>query len=442
MKQERKILEEDIYVILTELNETGNIKELLDSELLNEYMELATVTKILNMNLPLNILLPEDLFHITRLINSYKKRINVEEYFTDEEITKAMENKNNLKLISNPRIILKNTIYSRNKFGENWLCKVTYQEIYQWIKSGKLGYNMATQRRGVSRRIRGKIVTMPYVNEKSTIEIKIAMKNNEFYSNMIGFNVTPDFDHRLDYDKTDGTLTIDPTIFETAVIDGWHRISAIISLIDEDKNFDGELYLKVTNMNIQKAQLAIRQQAKTNRIDDEYFEKFDPDNKTTKFIMDINELLTEKTNFLYSKIDIGVNTPNTLLTFELFKEGLDLADYLTDIDNAENESELKLMEKFIVKFITEFYSVAKENKITNENKNKILIDPTFIMGLLIASHKYYKDNEVDREAMDRFIKKFKNNDTKYTFEYPIKVKDRQKMINKFKNLLEVRESVK
>lgn len=442
MKQERKLLEDNIFSILTELNKTGNIKELIDSNLLNEYMELATVTKILNLNLTLNILSIEELYHITRLINSYKLRIKVEEYFTDEEITSAIENKNNLKLKSNPLITLKNTIYSRNKFGESWLCKVKYQEIYDWVKSGKLGYNMATQRRGVSRRIKGKIITIPYVNEKSTAEIKLAMKKDEFYSNMIGFNVTPDFDHRLDYDKVDGTLIIDPTIFEIAVIDGWHRISAIVSLVDEDKNFDGELYLKVTNMNIQKAQLAIRQQAKTNPMDDEYFEKFDPDNKVTKFITDINELLTEDTNFLYGKIDIGTNTPNTLLTFELFKEGLDLSNYLTDIDNINSEIELKKMEKFIVNFVTSFYTLVKENKITNEDKIKVLTDPTFIMGLLIASRKYYKENDIDLESMTKFIKKFKNSDTKYTFEYPLKVKDRQKMIDKFKDLLGVKKGDK
>ena len=177
MKQERNELQEHIHSILIELNNSGDIKEVLKSELLDDYMNKELKTKILNTRLTLGILSISELYHIVRLINSYKQRINVDEYFTGEEMTKAIDNKTNLKLKPNPLIILKNTLYSKNKFGESWLCKVTYQEIYEWVKSGKLNYDMAVQRRGITRRIKGKIITMPYVNEKSTEEIKDLLKS-------------------------------------------------------------------------------------------------------------------------------------------------------------------------------------------------------------------------------------------------------------------------
>ena len=39
--------------------------------------------------------------------------------------------------------------------------------------------------------------------------------------------------------------------------------------------------------------------------------------------------------------------------------------------------------------------------------------------------------------MDKFIKKFKNTNVNYTYNYPMKQKDKKSMISKFRRLLEV-----
>ena len=49
----------------------------------------------------------------------------------------------------------------------------------------------------------------------------------------------------------------------------------------------------------------------------------------------------------------------------------------------------------------------KQKKMKKIQKKEYLTDPTFIMGLLITCHKHSKNNEIDAEAMDKFIKKFK-----------------------------------
>jgi len=436
MKVERKILEDKILIILTNLNKTGEIKELIRSDLLNDYMNKTLLTKTLNLNFTLNNLNTYQLFHITRLINSYETKIKIEDYFTSEEINGAFDEKNNLKLEDTNLMKLDNVLYSKNINEESWVAIVTYRQIYEWMKTGKLIYNMATQRKGVMRKIGSDIVIMPYVNEKSVEDIKKQMLKGEFYSNMISFNVTPDFNHKIEYYSYERKLIIDTDIFEVAVIDGWHRCSAIVSAIEENPNLDGELYLKITNTSIEKAQNFIRQQSKVNAMDEEYFERYNPDNKITKFITDINEMGTEKTNPLYRKIDIDINTPNTWIVFDVFKEGLLLSGFIDKINETNSTGELKSMEKFIVEFFETFYGVAKDNNIKIE-ENETLTDPTFIMGLLITCYKYVNTRNIDSEAMDKFIKKFKNTTTQYTFDYPIKIKEKKIMINRFTNLLEV-----
>ena len=441
MKKERSELYDELQIILGEFNRTGLVKELTKSNLLDEYINKIVLTKTLNLNIPFNNLSIPDLYHICRLINNFKPTIKVEEYFTDEEITQAIENKNNIKMESDSKMIIENVLYTKNNNEESWVAIVTYKQINEWMKTGKLIYNMQTQRQGVLKKIKNEMIIIPYINDKSVEEISDAMLRNEFYSNMISFNVTPDFNHRIEYNPIEKVLVIDSDIFSVAVTDGYHRCSGVVKALEKNPNLQGELYLKITNMSIGKAQKFIRQESKSNIQNQDALEKYNPDNKITMFIKDINEMGTEGTNALYRKIDMDVNTPNTWIMFENFKEGLLLAGFIDDINKTNFAVELNIMEKFIVKFFDIFYKVAKENnaQIEKDEDNpdkEYLSDPTFIMGLLITCHKYIKNNELNVEAMGKFIKKFKHTDVKYTYDYPIKQKDKKNMISKFSRLLE------
>lgn len=435
MKQEKSLLMENLNLRLISLNNTGRIKELINSDLLNDYMPKGVLTKYLNTKMPLNNLNTSELFHITRLINLYEHKINVDEYFTDTEINEAMESKNNLKIELNPVIELKDVLYSKTGFEESWLCVVAYREIYEWMKSGVLSYRLETQRRGIFRKIGKEKMVMPYVNEKSIQEMKKDMKEDRFYSNLLSFNIIPDYNHKLQYDKFDKILRIDTTLFDVDIIDGFHRISAVMLALDEDKDLQGNFYLKITNMSIEKAQQFIIQEAKGNVQDLDYLEKYNPTNKIRMFIDNINSFESDKTNVLFRKIDMGVNNKDCWILYETFKEGLSLAGYLDDINNTNSNTEIRQIEKFIVKWFYNFYETAKENNI-DINDNDILTDPTFIMGLLITSYRYLNKNKIDNESMDKFIKKIKTSKTKYIYNMPMIPKEKRNMLNKFSKLLE------
>lgn len=442
MKRERSELQDELLIILGEFNRTGLIKELIKSSLLDEYMNKMVLTKTLNLNIPFNNLSISELYHICRLINNFKPKIKVDEYFTDKEMTQAIANKNNIKMESDSKMVIENVLYTKNNNEESWVTIVTYKQIYEWMKTGKLIYNMQTQRQGVLKKIKNNMIIVPYINEKAVDEIAEMMSKNEFYSNMISINVTPDFNYKLEYNPIERTLVIDTNIFNNvAVTDGYHRCSGVVKALDTNPNLQSELYLKITNMSIEKAQKFIRQEAKTNIQDRDALEKYNPDNKITTFISDINNMKTASKNALYRRIDMEVNTPDTWIMFENFKEGLVMSGFIDYINETNSQKELKEMEGFIVDFFYNFYQIAKDNNAQIEKdeekpEKEYLSDPTFIMGLLITCHKYYKNNEINVESMESFIKKFNHTEVKYTYDYPLKQKDKKAMISKFKRLLE------
>lgn len=442
MKKERSELHDELLIILKDFNRTGLIKELIKSDLLNDYMNKMVLTKTLNLNIPFNNLSISELYHICRLINNFKPKIKVDEYFTDDEMTQAIANKNNIKMESDSKMIIENVLYTKNNNEESWVAIVTYKQIYEWMKTGKLIYNMQTQRQGVLKKIKNEMIVIPYINDKSVEEISEAMLKNEFYSNMISINVTPNYNHKLEYNPTERILIIDTNIFDNvAVTDGYHRCSGVVKALEKNPNLHGELYLKITNMSIEKAQKFIRQESKSNIQNQEALEKYNPDNKITMFINNINEMGGIGSNALYRKIDMEVNTVDTWIMFENFKEGLVMSGFIDDVTNTNIEKEINDIEKFIVKFFYTFYKIAKDNNAQiekdEENPDKeYLSDPTFIMGLLITCHRYFKNNEIDTEAIEKFIKKFKNTTVNYTYNYPIKQKDKKNMISKFRRLLE------
>lgn len=439
MLQERAKLEDELYSIISDLNKTGSIKELIKSDLLNDYIDRAVLTNILNFNMPFNNMSKSDLYHICRLINNYQKKIEIHEYFSQEEQAEAT-NKKIIKIKSSPILEFENVIYSQNNGIKIWYVKVTYKEIYNMMKAGKLIYNMKTQRQGMVKKIGREMLIVPLVNEESVSEIKEEMTNHSFFPNMISFNIVPLHNEKLEYNTKTNILKIDTKIFSIAIIDGMHRISAAMRAIEEDNELEGEFLLKITNMTVEQAQSFIRQEAKNNAQNFEALQKFNPANKITAFINAINNMGSLKSNVLYRRIDTEINTPNTWILFEVFKEGLVLSDFMDDISKTDSDVELGNMELFIVNFFYKFYKIAKDNKIPiNENdENDTFTNPTFIMGLLITCRKYYHKNLIDVVAMDSFMKKFKKSDTEYKYDYPLKFKDQKSMLTKFSKLLEVK----
>lgn len=436
MKVERKVLEDKIFDILNDLNKTGQIKELTESNLISEYINKKIQTKILTINLPFKVLNISELYHITRLINSYEKKINVDEYFTDTEINLAMESKNNLKIESNQIVTFENVLQVKDKNNEFWICTVTLKQIYELMKSGVLAYNLNSQRLGVLKKVKNETIVVPYINEKSVKEIKEAMINKRFFTNLISFNIQPEHDYKIEYDSINRKLMIDTSIFAIDIIDGMHRVMGSIEAIEENPDLQGELVLKITSMSIEEARQFILQESKGNIQDKDYLEKYNPENRITMFINNINRMGTEKSNILYEKIDMGVNTHGTWIPFELFKRGLVVSGFMDDIENAESKKNIIRMEQFIVDWFTKFYDIAEDNNI-KINEHEILTDPTFIMMLLVTCQKYNSTRKIDIEAMDVFMKKFKSTNTKYTLEYPIKNREEKIMIRKFEKLLEV-----
>jgi len=436
MKKDIKELYNKLSFRLKDLNDLGKIKELIDSDLIDEYLNKGMQTKILTLNLPFEALTIYELFHITRLVNLYEIKIDVEEYFTDTEITNAMQNKNNLKLEVNQIIAFENVLQIKNNNDEYWVCSITLKQIYELMKMGVLGYNLDSQRAGILKKYKNETMVIPDINEKNVQEIKRDMINKKFLSNMISFNILPEYNYKLEYNSINKNLLVNTNIFSIDIIDGMHRIMGCVRAIEENPDLQGELLLKITSMSLERARMFIIQESKGNVQNKEHLEKYNPENKITMFINNINKKGSEKTNILYDKIDMGTNTPFIWIPFELFKRGLILSGFMDDISNTDNKKNLEKIEEFIIDWFTKFYEIAKDNNI-KICKNETFTDSTFVMMLLITCHKYIATRKIDTEAMCSFMKKFKTTDTKYTLKFPIKNRQETIMAKKFEKLLEV-----
>lgn len=329
----------------------------------------------------------------------------------------------------------KDVIYSKNSMEESWATIVTYKDLYAMMKAGKLVYNVDIQMQGSLCKNDDKVIIIPYIDEKNINEKKEAMLKEEYPVNMIAFNVYNYNNDKLLYNLNDKILRIDTDIFKVAIIDGIHRISAAMRAIEENNDLNGKLMLKITNTSIKESQNFIRQEAMGKNTRD-VLKKFNPNNKITTIINDINEMGSRTENVLYGRIDFKVNTPETWILFENFEEGLVLSGFMNDICKTNKPIEYIKIEKFIVKFFNAFYKTLQNNKI-NKNRKNIYSDPTFIMGLLITCHRYYKKNSINTKLMDKAVDKTNYSSTEFTFDYPVHNSREKRLIwNRFFRLLE------
>lgn len=434
MWKDRNGLEKTINFALNDINKNGIVQDILKNNMIDSYINKAIISKALCFDLPLNYLSKSELQHVAFIINKYcENKIDVDEYYL------AADNID-FKLNYNSIIELKNVLYCKNVNEESWATIVTYKDLSDMMKTGKLVYNVDIQMQGSLCKNDDKAIIIPYIDEKNIEEKKEAMLMKKYPANMIVFNVYNVNNDKLLFNSNNGILRIDTDIFNVAIIDGIHRISAAMRAIEENNDLYGELILKITNTSIKEFQNFIRQEAMGKNARD-VLKKFNPNNKITTIIKDINEMGSKLKNVLYRRIDFKVNTPEAWILFENFEEGLVWSGFMDDINNAKTEIQLEKIKKFIVRFFNVFYKVVKNNKV-NKNRKDIYTDPTFIIGILITCHRYYKANNIDIKLMNEAAKKIKYTSTKFTFDYPINSRREKLLIyNRFYRLFEKFEVV-
>lgn len=333
------------------------------------------------------------------------------------------------ELESGSIIKVNNFLHSKNEIEESWLCVISYKQIYEWVKTEKLSYYI--RKNGNSININDALNVIKKHNKQYIEEIVSEMLIEEYYSSIsISINITSNKD-KFNYNENDEILEIDTKIFQMSIIEGICSCCAVIDAININKDLNNSFYIKIMNLHGISLRNYMKQQDKYNIVSSDYFEKYNQNNKITKLITNINYHGNEKLNPLFNKIDFDFNTPNTLIPFELFKEGLKLSGFDEKVKNSKDLAELKKIEYHIVGFFRDFFAVVEESKINENRKKLIFYDATFIMRLLITCNISYKMNKIDKKAMQEVVYKLRRTKTKFTTDYPIDSRSNRLMNRKF-----------
>lgn len=431
MKQEREGLELELTLLFQRIKARGLIKDASSKFTihLKDYINETRIIQFINRNLPLNIASVSELYNLVRIAKSYYNLdVVLEDYFTDTEMTQAIENKIET-LYSGGIVTFENVNYNGDDLNPEWSFYLTYKQLAQLVNGGYITYNMQTQRAGKFYKVGNELVVIPDISEEKVKEIKNRILTNKFKSNTITLNVTKNNKELkgLMHNKTERTLRVDTKIMELAIPDGAHRTFACADAYLENPNIDGGFNITTKNLTIQEVKDYIVQESKANQYS-ESIELYDNTNAFTIFIKDLDIHSNRDNNIFFNNINITNDKDEFIIYDKLIKEMLVMTNWKTIIQSKDIKEVDKAL-NFIIKFFTNTYKLL-ENDIYFK-------DESFIMGLFISAYKMYSElGFVDIAKIEHMIKQIEKLGLgELSFDIPIKSNQEKKIVKMYENII-------
>jgi hypothetical protein len=136
---------------------------------------------------------------------------------------------------------------------EDYLLSLSYKELAALDINGLLTYNFETQRLAkitTSKRT-GDIIKKKNIKSASVKNIMRLMKEGKYSPSTLLFNVLVDGESQISYSEGELTIHKGSTM---NIIDGAHRLEAIVRIIEEDPNFEGYMNVDLKHYPLLKAQ--------------------------------------------------------------------------------------------------------------------------------------------------------------------------------------------
>lgn len=194
-----------------------------------------------------------------------------------------------------------------DRLGTNhyYSTKISYQDIKYFFGNGIVEYNFKTQRE--SKKIfigNDGFLEIPNLKKNNVKKIKEKMKTGKFTANAISFNLLHTLaETPMIYDEKTRSLLIE--INEDTrlqILDGWHRSSAIISLIQDIPDFPGFMMANIFNYTETQAREFIKQEASGTGMSDNYLNFIGDEDINITMAKDLVAFGNEKTNCLFGKV--------------------------------------------------------------------------------------------------------------------------------------------
>ena len=252
-----------LNVLFQEIREDKKLQIEIDNQLVEHNFRRGTLNEVM--------LNPERIFSFETVeaaafINSIYKvtkrhEINPQKYFSAKDIKKAEKYTRNKVEFEYPYTLHRVIKASDTEYATVMSAK----EIAAWWNNEALTYNFQTQRLSKKKiNKEGKVIEKPDVRIKSVKRITELMLSGRYKSNALLFNILVDGNDNIEYD--DGELTIyEGTTVN--LIDGMHRVQAMLNALEENPDFDRNFIVAITHLPISEAQDLLSQVNTTNRFD-------------------------------------------------------------------------------------------------------------------------------------------------------------------------------
>jgi hypothetical protein len=253
LEKENVNIVDSLISVFEELRKNKDHQKEIDEQLAILYgISRGTINELLNDVRKLEQLSQDELVVLCVITHKVTKdeRSNPFNYYSQKAVSKALKYRGDQE----ETIVLPVT-YNDVTFGSDldYVCKVSYQEIAKSWASELWTYNKLIQRAPVKKLSKsGKISEKPKLKMENVREIEGHILEGIYKPDTITINVLNDGTDELFYNENDRELTIESAT-EINLVDGFHRVTAVMGAIEKNPDVEGYLYLSIRNYDFDAA---------------------------------------------------------------------------------------------------------------------------------------------------------------------------------------------
>lgn len=317
------------------------------------------------------------------------QRLNLSGYFSQKEIKNVkkfeFEEPKQVKLPYTISGVLRVT-------SEDFLTAMSYKDIADlWINK-ILTYNFQTQRLSKKKiNAKGVITEKADVKTKSVKSIKKLMLEGKYNPSTLLFNVLVDGKSSISFEDGDLTINEGSTV---NIIDGMHRLMAIVEIIEESPDFEGYMNIDLKHYPIEKAQKLLAITNTVNRFDKtlvKYYGGEEFSQEVTKYLMTLPVLQNR------IEIKTAIDKKITITNFAILSESIQ-ASFAPETTKDKYDAQ-DVLKRFYEYLIPSFEDELVKNRIKNLEVSWLSHHNMHVGFIAIAKKlydKYGKEFPVDK----------------------------------------------
>ncbi|PGY04993.1 DNA sulfur modification protein DndB [Bacillus sp. AFS031507] len=322
-------------------------------------------------------------------------------YFTSREIKEIKTNfvgynTNSIEFPYTFKNVLKGT-------EDDFILYIKASEIKILFENGLLQYNSETQRemRQSQKKESDEIIETPKIIEKSIIEMEELINKGEMISTIITLNARlgstdDESGEELLYTEDNMTLTVTKgTLLD--VLDGFHRINAIVRALRKDPSLDAMFKLNILHLGKSIAQQYFKQLNTTNPVGKGQLKKLG-EARQADFIAKQLQYNSELKNKVAASDSIAPYS-NFLVTFKT------LSDAIDEVFKVEDKRTALNIAKYLIEFINElFFAFPNEflSEVAVVRKNSLINTNSMFYGFITLARRM-KDESIQMNKLPEII---------------------------------------